>query len=243
MKTILLKAVRDDEVITGLRLKSIYIAEDTKMNNGPCLVYGKADTWHEELKRRGYSVTEEEVDLDVQEASFNELSFTRYEDCYTSVYLFDDLAVKAGCDDGLDYFCKEGVTLDDAVERWGDDLPGEKDDILKLSIPKDAQGALAVKMEQLDYDVWDLLARAPCETLNGERIVGVEVFYKRLRSGATSLEALADTRDFVESYIQDTGDDDARVQELLVRIAALEQTPLPAQPQQDVFKGGTNDNP
>ena len=94
MKTIKLEAAKDGLTkITCLRLKSIYLCAE--LYKPVYIVFGEGDTYREKLEEMGYTVTESEVDLPIQEDTFSEFSFSCFDDGFTTVYLFDGIAVIA----------------------------------------------------------------------------------------------------------------------------------------------------
>lgn len=203
MKTVLLKAVSGDIEIICLRLKSLYVCVEMQQHV-PHLLYGFAEEWPAELKRKGYTVTETKVDIPILEEELNELSFTCHANGHIAVYLFGGLAVKADGWEGLDFFCKAEPTIADAKEHWGESIPDETDGEWILSVPNDALGALAVKLEQISYDCWDQVMRAPGEIMTVDaRLDNLKNAYEMLGPGPTLLDVLMQYRVLMEGDISE----------------------------------------
>lgn len=167
--------------ISCIQLGNLYVCAD-KTNNMGHLVYDYAG-WLEELRHNGFTISESEVYIEVDQATFNELNLKHYELTDCEIYLFSDLAVKV--DDTLDVWSKKGITILDAVQEWNleydlEDLTPDMD----LLIPKDEKGNLAVELEKLHFTIWDSFFRCPGETTEDEeRFSSIASYYQDLSDG------------------------------------------------------------
>lgn len=197
-----LESKRYHQEVDCIQLGNLYVCAD-KTNRQGHLVYDYAG-WLDELRHNGFAIKESEMTIKVKQSTFNELDIKHFELKDSEIYLFADLAVKV--DDTLKVFSKKDITIQDAVQKWKlEDEPENLTPDMEITIPLNAHGGLAIKIEKLHYDVWDSFFRCPGEaTENEERLASIAGFYQDLSDGKSVSEMLQDTlsdlRYIIEEY-------------------------------------------
>jgi hypothetical protein len=147
------------------------------------------------LHEAGYDVQAEEANLPGLGESFNELQHSVYEGLRCEVYLFDGIAVKNSICDGIEFHTKKGLTVSELSELWGELDIDWSEPCRDIHVPQNQMGVLAIQMEQLEYDAWDLLERAPGEEKSAEeRIDSIQVFYEEIQQGKFFASILDDMK-------------------------------------------------
>lgn len=179
--------------IECIQLNTLMVCID-KIKGNAHLVYNESG-FADELKRMGYEVIERDVTLATDETSFNELKMVHYELQNCTLYIFNNLAVKAD-ESGLETFCKERITVMDVIKRWNLKREWQEDCLMaEYNIPKNEIGRLAVKVEQLQFDGWDMCYRAPGEIVSAEeRLENIDLFYSTLSGGGNIGDDIADIK-------------------------------------------------
>lgn len=136
------------------------------------------------LRNAGYEVQVDELDVPGKGEGFSELQYTKYEKWHGAIYLFEDFAVNVSLDDGIQLLAKEGLTANDLAHTWCEPEIDWNEPDEAVHVPLDQMGKLAIQIEQLQYDVWDLLERAPGEEMMAEeRINAIQMLYEGMQQG------------------------------------------------------------
>lgn len=197
----ILESKRYHQEVECIQFGNLYVCAD-KTNRQGHLVYDHAG-WLDELRHNGFTIKESEMTIKVKQSAFNELDLKHFNCMDCEIYLFKDFAVKI--DDTLKVFSKKDITLQDAIQKWKlEDKPENLTPIMKISIPQNAHGSLAIKIEKLQFDFWDIFFRHPGEpTLCEERLLSINIIHKNLLDGCSVSEMLQDTFSDLRFLIED----------------------------------------
>ena len=133
------------------------------------------------LEHGEYETQVEELDIPALDENFSELQCDVYYGPSCEIYLFDGLAVKANLD-GIEYFEQSKLKPEDLERIWGGLSIDWKEPYQRIRVPAGQAGRLAIQIEQLQYEVWDTLYRAPGETTETEeRLEGVQMLCDAFR--------------------------------------------------------------
>lgn len=159
----------------------------------------------EELQKDGYTVQKSEFTLPIEEASFNELDLSYYDGDYFELFIFNGLAVKAGAGP-MEVFCEEDMTLEDIIDHWHideDDVDESKIEVI-CKIPRDRLSDLAIRVDRMEYAVWEYYEKLPGETIEAEdRLDNISFLCKCLGNGRDQNDLLDNAKEMVQSCISE----------------------------------------
>ena len=192
--------------ICCLRIKKMTICVEQSYSHVRTHLLYDCDSYEQELQKMGHQVSIDQFTLPVSEHEFNELALTMHHAGDHAVFLFSALAIKCSLDVSIDYFCKENLSLQEAAAHWGIEVTDSfLEPMVYLHVPNDTYGKYAIALEQLQYQYWDIVERAPGEILcMEERLCGLVDFYRCLAAkDQESLDtafhnAREDTQEFLE---------------------------------------------
>lgn len=173
------------QTVVGIKLKDLYICKEVRPFHDPEVHYVYKEDLIDQLRQAKHEVKEFEIELPIDEALFNELHFTHYQDCrYYDLFLFENFAIMID-EMSIEVFAQTGITLSDAINHWEIEIPeGEFEVVEAYCVPRDRVSDLAKKLENHLYCYWDMTLRCPGEYIEVEnRLSDIQEYYTDLMAG------------------------------------------------------------
>jgi len=141
------------------------------------------DEFLDSLKHSKHKIVgQKEISISLEESGFNDLCFSLYDTDDGGIAVFDGLAV-IGNEEGIHIvehpnIISRKVPPSELLMQFNIDVLDSDSCYLRCDIPIDNLAVLALKMENLDYKIFDDIYRGPGELIDfEERIISVQRYY------------------------------------------------------------------
>ena len=169
------------------------------------------------LRDAGYEIQTKEIHISGWDEDFSELQYALYEGDGCEIYLFRWVAVRVAAE-SIQYCAESGLTKEALKRMWDEPAVDWEKPVKQYNVPADQIGNLAVRIEAIAFDSWDLLIRGPGEfEETEERLDQVQQLYNDIKqkgSADSFMDILKeDLSDWMDEYSSDFDSLDPKHQE------------------------------